>query len=258
MKGLPRLYVSHDGYVMNKYWYMIRNPGIRLWNLSSEDRLRRVLKGLGFEYFLQDIQALPSTGSILLVRGDYLFDERILQVLGNEQNVIFRVTRNNQSIPVAAHVQASLAPVVLDALTHEQASLLPEECRMMGLEDLSSGFSKRLKKSNAPYVLPIRSDNQGKLEELLFSGSYKGVTDLVTKFLWPVPAKWVTHFCANHGIRPNHVTALSLIMAVAAGVLFCGAFMVGAFPRLDHDVPRYGGWEISPGDHYLQLVGKYI
>ncbi|MCA9465038.1 MAG: hypothetical protein KC643_06290, partial [Nitrospira sp.] len=100
---------------MNKYWYMIRNPGIRLWNLSSEDRLRRVLKGLGFEYFLQDIQALPSTGSILLVRGDYLFDERILQVLGNEQNVIFRVTRNNQSIPVAAHVQASLAPVVLDA-----------------------------------------------------------------------------------------------------------------------------------------------
>lgn len=230
MKGLPRLYVSHDGYVMNKYWYMIRNPGIRLWNLSSEDRLRRVLKGLGFEYFLQDIQALPSTGSILLVRGDYLFDERILQVLGNEQNVIFRVTRNNQSIPVAAHVQASLAPVVLDALTHKQASLLPEECRMMGLEDLSSGFSKRLKKSNAPYVLPIRSDNQGKLEELLFSGSYKGVTDLVTKFLWPVPAKWVTHFCANHGIRPNHVTALSLIMAVAAGVLFfAGHLWLGLF-----------------------------
>lgn len=204
---------------MSKYWYVIKNPGIRLWNLSSEDRLRRVLKGLGFEYFLQDIQALPSSGSILFVRGDYLFDERVLQAVCKEPNMVFQMACNDRMIPVAAHVRASMAPLVLDAMKDEQLSLL-HECRVMGLDDLSSGFSKKLKKSNAPFVLPIRLDNRDQLEEQLFSGSYKGVTDLVTKFLWPVPAKWATHVCANYGIRPNHVTALSLIMAVLAGILF--------------------------------------
>ncbi|MGD9850309.1 MAG: CDP-alcohol phosphatidyltransferase family protein [Nitrospirales bacterium] len=204
---------------MAKYWYMIKDSGIRLWNLSSEDRLKRVLTGLGFEYVGQDIQTLPSSGSVLVVRGDYLFDDRVLQTLGNEENVVFQVTRGAHVIPVAAHVDALKAQGVLSILNDER---LPEahSFRMMRLEDLSSGFSKTLKKSKAPYVLPIRPDNRKKLEEQLFSGSYKGVTDLVTKFLWPVPATWATRFCANHGIRPNHVTAVSLVLAVAAGVLF--------------------------------------
>ena len=204
---------------MSKYWHVIHNSEVRLWNLSSEDRLKRVLGGLGFEYFIQDIQSLPASGSILFVRGDYLFDERVLQVLSQEQNAVFRMTCNGRQIPVAAHVPVAMASVVLDALKDEQLSLL-HECRVMGLDDLSNGFSKTLKKSKAPFVLPIRPDNRERLEEQLFSGSYKGVTDLVTKFFWPVPAKWITHLCANHGIRPNHVTGLSLVLAIAAGVLF--------------------------------------
>ncbi len=204
---------------MAKYWYMIKDPGVRLWNLSSGDRLKRVLTGMGFECLNPDSQSLPSSGSVLVVRGDYLFDDRVLQTVCHEKDVVFQVIRNARVIPVAAHVDALKAQEVLSAMQDER---LPEShtFRKMKLEDLSSGFSKTLKKSKAPYILPIRSDNREKLEEQLFSGSYKGVTDLVTKFLWPVPATWATRFCANHGIRPNHVTALSLVLAIAAGVLF--------------------------------------
>jgi phosphatidylglycerophosphate synthase len=58
------------------------------------------------------------------------------------------------------------------------------------------------------------------LESELFTRSYKGVTDLVTKWLWPVPAFWTVRFCVRFGIRPNHVTLLSLVFAILAGVAF--------------------------------------
>jgi phosphatidylglycerophosphate synthase len=46
------------------------------------------------------------------------------------------------------------------------------------------------------------------------------VTDLVTKFLWPVPAKWATGLYALWGISPNQVTTLSLLLVLVVGVLF--------------------------------------
>ena len=47
-------------------------------------------------------------------------------------------------------------------------------------------------------------------------GTYKGATDFVTKWLWPRPAFHVTKLCARLGITPNAVTAVSLVMVIAA------------------------------------------
>ena len=69
-------------------------------------------------------------------------------------------------------------------------------------------------------MLPVTEERRRALEQLTFSGAYKGVTDLVTKWLWPLPAQWVTRGCARMGITPNQVTALSLVLVVVATVLF--------------------------------------
>jgi len=206
------------------YWCLLKSSDVRLWSLSSKLRLERMLKFVGPMEFLEDIQDLPVGDSVLILRGDFLFDERVLHTLTKRENVVFQVQLGTRTVPVAAHVPAAQAAGVYQALEEE---ILPrgEIQQVMGLEDLSLGFSKKLKKSDTPYVLPVHSDKQIILEELLFSGSYKGVTDLVTKFLWPVPAKWVTRFCAMQGIRPNHVTALSLIFTVGAGVLFWKGYL---------------------------------
>ncbi len=85
-----------------------------------------------------------------------------------------------------------------------------------------------MKKKDPPYILPITENNRKLLEKELFSGSYKGVTDLVTKWLWPLPAYWSTHLCVRHGWRPNHVTLLSVVFALLAGVAFWfGYFGIG-------------------------------
>mgnify|MGYP001820108649 FL=1 len=81
-----------------------------------------------------------------------------------------------------------------------------------------------LRKFDVPYLLPISDNNRRTLEKRLFDGSYKGVTDLVTKWLWPTPARWATGVCTRYGIVPNQVTSVSLILSALAVLMFYQGF----------------------------------
>ncbi len=201
------------------YWSLLNDSPVRLWSLTSKERFERVLKSLGAFQFLDDIQALPKGESVLILRGDFLFDNRVLQAVIEGSNVLFQVKLDGKVLPVAAHVDSAHVSAVLKCFEEESLEQLGS-LNILGLEDLSLSFSKQLRKSEPPYVLPIQDEDRSVLEEKLFSGSYKGITDLVTKFLWPTPAKWVTRFCARSGISPNQVTSLSLVLAIGAGYLF--------------------------------------
>ena len=85
----------------------------------------------------------------------------------------------------------------------------------------SVGPPAKSQEKGPPYVLPIRTDTRQTLESELFTRSYKGVTDLVTKWLWPLPAFWAVRFCVRFGLRPNHVTvAESCVCGRWPGVAF--------------------------------------
>ena len=77
-------------------------------------------------------------------------------------------------------------------------------------------------------MFPARADTAAEVERRTFDASYKGLTDLVTKWVWPRPAQAVTRWCARRGVRPNAVTVASGVLAVAAALLFArGAFGAG-------------------------------
>lgn len=88
---------------------------------------------------------------------------------------------------------------------------------LYALRDLDlTGLRQNLKKRDPLYVLPVTNDNCRMLESELLTRYYKGVTDLVTKWLWPVPAFWTVRFCVRFGLRLNHVTLLSLVLVRVA------------------------------------------
>ena len=212
---------------MSMYWCISHEGDIRLWNLTSRSRLQRVFKKIGVNNFLENIQDLPPESSLFIVRGDYLFDDRVLLWLSKEKNGVLEITSVSKTIPVAAHVDSSHAPSTWQGIQNGECSGI-QSLRAMNLVDLSLSFSNELRKTDHPYILPIREDNKEALEGQLFTGSYKGVTDLVTKFLWPTPAKWATRWCALRGISPNQVTSLSLGLVIVAGFLFSyGYFAIG-------------------------------
>ncbi|MDR4503159.1 MAG: hypothetical protein MRJ96_17075, partial [Nitrospirales bacterium] len=205
---------------MPHYVYIVSDTPLTLWGLSSRERLRRLFTRLGSFIFLDALDALPPDASVLLLRGDFLYDERILKRLIHEEQTLLQVPVKSQHISVAASVPASLAPQASRLLSYPSDSPRLPNVHTVQLHEWSAGFQEQLRKFDPPYVLPITADNQRALEEHLYSGSYKGVTDLITKWAWPIPAKWVVRVCVNLGIVPNVVTTVSVVLTVIAGVCF--------------------------------------
>jgi phosphatidylglycerophosphate synthase len=157
---------------------------------------------------------------LLVLRGDCLYDGRVLRGLVKARDTLLEVDEGGRLIPVAAHVTAEQAPSI-GALLRGLPSVTPRaRVATATLEQVAQGFEAGLLKLDRPYVLPVTAQNRGELEQLAFAGAYKGVTDLVTKWLWPVPARWATRACVRTGITPNQVTAASLVLVIVAGVLF--------------------------------------
>src|SRR5512147_2062064 len=89
-------------------------PGLRIlgdcpvpvWGLSSAERLRRQLKNAGLQ---------PDTGlrgSTVLIRADYVYDQRIIGKLVAARNTLVGVTESGTYVPVAAHVDDAHADAV--------------------------------------------------------------------------------------------------------------------------------------------------
>ncbi|MFZ5493269.1 MAG: CDP-alcohol phosphatidyltransferase family protein [Pseudomonadota bacterium] len=187
---------------------------VRLWGLGGRERLRRVLGKRGIEV-LEDGASVPEKRSVLALRTDYLFDERVIDSLIDAPGVALRADGDGPQVALHAPVgAAAAAPAVLLG-----------ECSADGYvtetpQTLASAYQERLRKREAPYVLPVTPSEQDTLERRLFGTAYKGVTDFITKWWWPPLARRATGFCAHRGITPNQVTLTGLVLTIAAGFAF--------------------------------------
>ncbi len=200
---------------------------LKIWGLSHEQRVGRILSKL-----LQGEQGKPrvwqgesgSSGDeagILLLRADYLLDERVIDGLIKRGKMNLVVEANG--VPVVAWVSPERigeAERMLSGLQAEGSALDKES-----LDNIGSSVSRKLRKVSPPFALPVTQDNVRQVEHYLFKEAYKGITDLVTKWLWPGPAEQVVRICVRYGIRPNHVTAMSWVLALLAGILFYQGWM---------------------------------
>lgn len=202
---------------------IVGTSSVELWGLDGAARLRRQLHAVGIP-IAANADALPPRTPALLLRGDYLFDERTLRDLATTPaTLLVAQGAAGTTVAVAAHVDADALPqarAIIDG-TAGPASLPSATVRTPAT--LSPAFVGHLLKSAPPVVLKIRPEHVAKLERHLFDGSYKGVTDLVTKWVWPPLARQTTRWCVRFGITPNAVTATSLVLAIATMILFARA-----------------------------------
>jgi len=62
-------------------------------------------------------------------------------------------------------------------------------------DDLAGSYNKRLRKTEPPYALDTSRVPVADIMKRQYASSYKGVTDFVTKYFWPIPAYYVTRLC---------------------------------------------------------------
>ncbi len=207
------------------YIHIFGDSTITIWGLTGRERLLRMLATHTGIKLSDDVESIPVDATVLFLNANMLFDARVLAaMLGFDRKVALY---SQEGFPAAIRTDGSLATQVLRSLDNNpdqnyKFALLT--IPRIALSDLSIDYQHNLKKKDPPYILPVTAANRTLLEQELFSGSYKGVTDLVTKWVWPWPAYRVTHWCVRYGWQPNHVTYLSIVLAVLAGAAFWYGF----------------------------------
>jgi phosphatidylglycerophosphate synthase len=122
----------------------------------------------------------------------------------------------------AAFVEADRMADVL-VYMREGGRPSPEGLQLVQTSDMEA-FDESLRRSTEPLLEPVNAERKNELENRLYGNAYRGITDLVTKFVWPKPAKQIVHLCANLHISPNMVTSLGLLLVIAACYLFLNGF----------------------------------
>ncbi len=195
---------------------VVGSSSLRIFGLPSEERLCRQLARAG-------ARADPLAASVVLLRADWVFDDALVRGLVKAGGELALAAGNGEC--VAIRVPATRADEARASLLRRRA---PPGLRVVGAAEVSDGYNRTLRKREPPYLVPLDTAGLPAIERRVFSAAYKGVTDLVTLYFWPAPARAVTRWCARVGITPNQVTSASLLLVLAAMWLFwTGHFVWG-------------------------------
>lgn len=182
--------------------------------MSSAERLSRIYRRLG----LLETPAVDLSHAVVAVDAGWVFDESLIKALADREGAVLV---DDAGRAVAVHAPADLAYAATEALNGgaDPSGLDPRLTRLTALE-LGSAYNSALRKREPPVLERLTPETVRAVEKRLFQGSYKGVTDFVTKYVWPAPARVVTRWCALAKMTPNQVTFIGFVMVLAATWLF--------------------------------------
>lgn len=197
--------------------------GHKIWEMTPEERTRKQIKAIAarenIDIHIIDDLARFTDKKILLLRDDTIYDASLLEGMFHSPAHCFVNHENN---PIGAFVPKS--HIDQTALWLTEKGTQPDIPKLTP-DQTGQSYRDELRKKANPYALIVNGDNERDIEWKLFQGSYKGVTDLVTKYLWPLPAFYVTKACAKLRMSPNMVTSIGAVLMFYA--LY--AFWVGDF-----------------------------
>ena len=94
---------------MSVYVRILHESPLKLWGLTSRERLERMLTKAGVACNHRDDAAVAGEDTVLLLRGDFLYDQRIVKNMVDSIGVVLEINLPEGVRPVAAHVPAELA-----------------------------------------------------------------------------------------------------------------------------------------------------
>jgi phosphatidylglycerophosphate synthase len=174
----------------------------RLWGLDAEERLRRIAKAQGLEV---------RADGVVLVNLGYAFDPSWLKRVAARPGTV--ITR--EGIPVIAHRPEHRAEIAL-----AMAEGRPLSIETLAWEEAGDLENEELRKKERPFMERLAPGTVAALERASYFGAYKGVTDLLTKYLWPEWALVLTRWASRIGLSPNQVSLVGLLLCVLATWLF--------------------------------------
>ena len=227
----------------------------RAFGIEASDRACRLATNAGFE-----CAEAPQTGRAnLLANMAYAWDPAWLKALRGRPRtllthegriVMAHVPEGDNAGPVAAAINGGTPVAGYDTLDAQTAELNYAE----------------LRKRERPFVLALDPSDPEPVERAAYDAAYKGVTDVLTLYLWRRPAFYLTRWAARAGVSPNLVTFVGGVLCVLAFYLFwrgeywwgtlCG-FIFMVLDTVDGKLARVTGASSKWGevfDHGIDLI----
>lgn len=186
---------------------------VKLYGLTGKERLLRQLRRAG----VTDERIVPpselsrtTADSVAIFRADRVFEEPLVGALLEAREVALL---DDGGQVAAVHVPAAEAEAVIAAL--ESGGELPARLSRKTPKELAGTYNKQLRKRAEFYVLAVSEEARYRCEKRVFAGTYKGVTDVVSKYVFPFPVFHLTRLAAALRMHPNTVTTISLLFTLA-------------------------------------------
>jgi phosphatidylglycerophosphate synthase len=184
------------------------NPDGIIWGMTAAERTRRLVA--------QETAKQPlAAGYELHVNLSYVFDPLLLRLVLEAPGTIFMWG---------------------SALIVGQVASGDDQQTSREVIDLSDGrklYNRQLRKLEQPFVRELSPATRREIERRSYFGAYKGVTDLLTKYLWPELALLLTRIAASLHMTPNMVTAIGATLCLVATYLFSqGMYWTGMLAGL--------------------------
>ena len=232
------------------------NPA-RAFGMGAKDRARALAAKAG----LESADAAEAGRATLYADLAWAWDPEWVAALAEAPGEV--LTKNGH--PVLAHVPAGDDPAPVLAAMQSGAAYEGGAFRTIDADTADFTYRK-LRKRDRPFVMRLDAANPEPVERAAYDASYKGVTDVLTLYLWRKPAFYLTRWAAQAGLSPNAVTAVGAALCVAAFFLFYNgwywtgiaagfAFMV--LDTVDGKLARCTGQSSEWGnifDHGVDLV----
>lgn len=207
--------------------------GARVFGLDARERLQRSCASRGLENIESDRLATAGEERVIALNTSFFYDDRLIVALSEHGGDLLLFTEDSGagSIPVGAIGPAARVALLLPGL--RTGDLSNEDAAHAGFAtahpvDVVPEYDSKLRKHVPPFIFPADPERSREVQNRIFDASYKGVTDFVTKWVWPLPARFVTSWCARLGIAPNTVTAISYVLTLFSLVTFWqGDFALG-------------------------------
>jgi phosphatidylglycerophosphate synthase len=187
------------------------NP-VKLWGLAPSERVGRIARVAG----LAPVEAAPS-GAAILSNAAHAWDPAWFGHIVARPGTVLTLS----GIPALAHAPDAITSArVAQAMAAGQPLGDVTGLEIVAYEDGPTIENKQLRKRETPFLMLLTPATVRQIERASYFGAYKGVTDVLTKYLWPEWALVLTRVCARFGITPNMVTTVGAVFCVIATVLF--------------------------------------
>ena len=185
---------------------------VKLWGLTMARRVARIAQAAG----LVSLDEVPA-GPAILSNAAHAWDPAWFGNITGRPGVVLTL----RGVPALAHAaDGAQAARIAQAMAQGTPLTDTSGLDVIAYEDGPTVENKQLRKRETPFLMPLVPETVRAIERASYFGAYKGVTDVLTKYLWPEWALVLTRICAKLGITPNMVTTVGAVFCVVATVLF--------------------------------------